>query len=83
MRDDNNFIYVVDLTLKDGKGEIKNCIIFESDEKGQESIQDYNKLVEILNRREFFTFQNRYIHGTTSINNIKCYIINQIRGKEF
>ncbi|GCD11721.1 hypothetical protein [Clostridium tagluense] len=77
-------ICVVDFILKDNKGELWDCVIFDKDEKGQMSIQDENIIHKRLtDKNRDFTFQNRCTHGYMSAGAIKRFSIHLINGRDF
>lgn len=83
MRNPNEPMLVVDLKLKDNKGMLKDCVVYEKDERGQLPIQDKDKLNEIINSNKYIAFQNRYVSGKTYFENIEEYLIKTILSSEF
>lgn len=74
MKDMNKRILVVDLVLKDGRGELKNGVIFDTDDKGIEAINDREYLEAIFNRTApvwKIQFQNKCINATLMIESFK------------
>lgn len=83
MRNPNESMLVVDFKLKDNRGMIKDCVIYEKDERGQLPIQDKDKLNEVINSDKAIPFQNRHMSGTTYFENIEEYLIKTILASEF
>jgi hypothetical protein len=83
MRNPNEPMLVVDFKLKDNKGMIKDCVVYEKDEKGQLPIQDKDKLNEVINSNSCILFQNRCVSGKTYLENIEEYLIKTILSSEF
>ena len=86
MKDMNKKILVADIVLKDGRGELKNGIVFDTKEKGVEGINDKEFLEGIFNRTIpiwKIQYQNRHINTTLTFDNIKSYEIKEISLSEF
>jgi hypothetical protein len=86
MKDMNKIILVVDIVLKDGRGELKNGIVFDTEDKGVEAINDREYLEAIFNRTApvwKIQYQNRYINTTLTFGNIESYKIKEILVSQF
>lgn len=83
MYNPNKPMLVVDFKLKDNKGIIKDCVVYEKDERGQLPIQDKEKLNEVINSDKAIPFQNRCTSGKTYFENIEEYLIKTILSSEF
>lgn len=82
MNKGNEMMLVADLEFKCNRGIIKNCVIFDTEKVGESSVQDKDKINEIINRRNHFMFQNSCVNGKTSIELLKSYNIHQVNGNE-
>jgi hypothetical protein len=83
MYNPNEPMIVVNLVLKDNKGIIKHCNIYENDKAGEPPIQDKDKIKEIIENHNYFHFQNKCVNGKTSVSGLKEYVILTILSSEF
>lgn len=83
MYDFNQEVYVVDFVLKDNRGILKDCALFKSLDKGENSIEDYDQIQEALKQDRVY-FQNRCVNGCTlPRSNIEGYEIHKIKLRDF
>lgn len=72
-------MFVVDLVLKNGKGNLVECSIYDSNDRGILPIEDLDKLKSILaNKGKWIFFQNVYANGQCHTFNIESYTIKEI-----
>lgn len=73
-------LVVVDIYLKDNKGNLKDGVVFETNKNGSLAIDDINEIEKFL-QNDFIYFQNRRISVTIAKENIENYIIKYIDEK--
>jgi hypothetical protein len=71
---------VIDIYLKNNKGNLKDGVIFKTNEKGCLPIENINDIEKYL-ENDFIFFQNRRINTTIAKENIENYIIKSIDEK--
>lgn len=82
-------MYVVDLVLRDNKGTLNNGVIFYRNVVGEESIQDRDEMLEVLNGIDNgkydgrFGFQNSCINTVITSAVMESYNIREINDKEW
>lgn len=68
----------VDFVLKDDKGCLNDCFIYDNNDRGILPINDYNHLDWLLsNKSKIIYFQNDYINGYCYCSNICEFTIKQ------
>ena len=81
-----NNVLIVDLTLKDNKGVLREGVVFYKNDTGSNAIQDKDEIIKVLNGEYnggLVAFQNAYINTKIRYTFIESYEIREISKDEF
>lgn len=84
----NDKMLVVDITLKNNRGILNNCVVFkENGVDGQPSIQTIEEIENVLNEKLSKSYmacvQNSYVNASIFISYIEKYTIREIDRDDF